>query len=207
MDLSHPYEVLLPRIEGRIAEVVAGTTRPLSGREVARLAATPRSGTWRTLTRLVDHGIVLRQEAGGGTLLYTLNRYHVAAEAVLLLSDLQGRLFERMRASLLAWNPRPVHVSVFGSAARRDGDTSSDIDLFVVRPSGVAESHKQWRSQIDTLANDVVGWSGNHLGVVDVSLAATRRLGRERPPIVAELETDAITLVGQPVREILSMSR
>jgi hypothetical protein len=150
---------------------------------------------------------VLRQEAGGGTLLYTLNRDHVAAEAVLLLSDLQGRLFERMRASLLTWNPRPVHVSVFGSAARRDGNTASDVDLFVVRPSGIAEGHKQWRSQIDSLANDVVGWSGNHLGVVDFSLAATRRLGRERPPIVAELERDAITLLGQPVREILSMIR
>jgi hypothetical protein len=34
---------------------------------------------------------------------------------------------------------RPVHLSISGSAARDDGDTASDIEIFVVRPRDVAD--------------------------------------------------------------------
>jgi len=33
-----------------------------------------------------------------------------------------------------AWSTPPVHASLYGSAARGDGTTVSDLDLLVVRP-------------------------------------------------------------------------
>lgn len=155
------------------------------------------NGTWRGLRRLVEHGLVSEQEAGRrAALLYTLNRAHVAADAALLLTRLRERFFERVKETLAAWPVQPVHVSVFGSAARGDGDTASDVDIFIVRSDDVVEDDEQWREQVDGLAASVLSWTGNHAGIAEVSETDLRRLGRERPPIVAELEEHAVALLG-----------
>jgi predicted nucleotidyltransferase len=128
-----------------------------------------------------------------------LNREHVAADAALLLTSLRERFFDRVKELVRAWNVQPVHVSVFGSAGRGEGDTMSDIDLFVVRPDDVSEDDDEWRSQIDELAESVYRWTGNQAGIAEFARSDLRRLARERPPIVEELERDAVTLAGPTV--------
>ena len=207
MDMSAPSSVLLTRTEGRVLSTLAGTTRPLSGREVARLSGASPNGAWRTLRRFVEHGLVSEREAGGRTLLYTLNREHVAADAALRLTDLRAELIDRLTTRIKSWIVPPVHVSLFGSAARGDGDTGSDVDLVVVRPRDVDEEDEQWRTQLDGLADAVLGWSGNHAGISEIPRGDIARLGRERPAILDELEQDAITLFGPSVRELLAANR
>lgn len=193
MDLSAPYSAVMPLGTGEVLAVLARTTRPLSGREVARLGGGSPSTVRRTLQHLVEHGLVHMQEAGArAALLYSLNRDHIAAEAVLTLLDLRRQVFDRLAQQMNCWAVRPWHASVFGSAARASGNASSDIDLLVVRPTGVSEEDDQWRSQLDRLPGLVRAWTGNHLGVSEVSEADVERLGRERPPIVEELRRDAI---------------
>ena len=41
-------------------------------------------------------------------------------------------LLDGLRDRIAAWPIAPVHASLFGSAARRDGDERSDIDVLVV---------------------------------------------------------------------------
>lgn len=208
VDLSAPHTALMPKNEGRILMVLARTTRPLSGREVARLADTSQHGAWRALRRLTEHGLVSEQEAGrGAALLYTLNRDHVAAEAVLILATLRARVIDRAKEALQAWEVKPLHASVFGSAARADGGTESDIDLFLVRPDRVGEDDDKWRAQINGLAEAIQAWTGNHAGIVEVSPRDVRRLRRERPAIVEKLESDAIVLVGDSPKELFRIQR
>lgn len=90
----------------------------------------------------------------------------------------------------------PAHVSIFGSAARGDGDTESDIDLFVVRRLNVDASNPRWREQLDRLTTDVYRWTGNHLAISEVDERQLRRLRREHPPVVDAVGADAITLFG-----------
>jgi predicted nucleotidyltransferase len=96
-----------------------------------------------------------------------------------------------------------LHASLFGSAARGDGKTSSDIDVFVVRPSAIDENDQRWREQLERLSRDVHRWTGNHLGLAEVSKHDVRRLRRIKPAVASELRRDAITLVGPPVSELL----
>lgn len=176
--------------------VLAGTNRPLTGREVARLAGrASHSGALEALNRLTEHGLVDRQEAGRA-LLYTLNRDHLATPAVEALANLRGELIQRLQQAFADWVPAPVHASVFGSVARGDGDTTSDVDLFIVRPAGVSDDDDRWREQVDTLAIRVKRWSGNRMSVAEVGGDELPRLGREEPPILAELAADAVTLAG-----------
>jgi len=208
MNLAAPHLAILSPAEGGVLAVLAGTDRPLSGREVARIGRQPRSTVARVLQRLVEHGVVDAREAGAGAaLLYVLNREHLAAEPLEALVTLRTRLIEHIAGELAAWSVPPHHASLFGSAARGGGGTHSDVDLFLVRPTGVAADDPRWREQLDRLAARVKRWTGNHAGLADVSLDDVARLARDRPPVVTELTRDAITLMGPPARQLLGGDR
>ncbi|HVW89432.1 MAG TPA: nucleotidyltransferase domain-containing protein [Gaiellaceae bacterium] len=207
MDLSAPYAPFLSTTDARVLSVLAGTTRPLSGREVARLSEMAQTGVWRSLRRLTEHGLLHEQAAGGKTLLYTMNRDHVAADPAVALTRLRQLLIERIREQIERWPLQPIHASIFGSVARRDGDAKSDVDIFVVRPRDVDDEDERWRAQLDALAEAVLRWAGNHAGIADIGEAQVNRLARERPPIVGELERDGIPLVGPAIGELFAGRR
>jgi predicted nucleotidyltransferase len=202
MDLSRPWAPIRSPIDMEVLRVLRGTTRPLTGRDVARLV---RAGSQPTvnasLRRLSDEGLVHAEEAGNAYL-YVFNREHLAAPAVDLLADVRAELARRLRDEVAGWKIASVHLSVFGSAARGDGDTKSDIDIFVVRPRGVPADDPGWREQLDELSDHVLAWTGNHVGLSEVSETEVRRLRRERPPVVAELSQDAITVAGPEPAEL-----
>jgi predicted transcriptional regulator len=207
MDVARPYTALCPTLDSEVLNVLAGTTRPLTGREVARLVGRKtHSGVLDVLNRLAEHGLVERQEAGRA-FLYTLNREHLAAPAVEVLAGMRTELLSRLRQAIAAWDVAPRHVSLFGSVARGDGDTASDIDLFIVRPNDVLEDDPRWRGQLDDLAAQVARWTGNHAGIAEAAEGETKRLRKERPPIVAQLGSDAIVLSGEDVASLLGASR
>lgn len=204
MDLSRPWALIRSPIDIEVVLVLRGTTRPLTGREVARLV---RAGSQPTvnaaLRRLAGEGVVRAEEAGNAYL-YTLNREHLAAPVVEQLAGIRAELERRLRAEIDDWEIAPAHVSIFGSAARGDGDTRSDIDIFVLRPARVSEDDARWRAQLERLSDRVYAWTGNHVALSEVSAADVRRLRRERPPIVEELRRDGIALAGPEPSELLA---
>ncbi len=203
MDLSRPWALIRSPIDMEVVLVLRGTTRPLTGREVARLVRTgSQPAVNASLRRLAEEGLVHAEEAGNAYL-YTLNREHLAAPALEQLADIRSELERRLRAEIAGWEIAPAHASIFGSAARGDGDNSSDIDVFVVRPRGVPEDDPGWRAQLDRLSEHVHAWTGNHVGLSEVSATDVRRLRRERPPVVEELRADAINVAGLTAAELL----
>jgi DNA-binding MarR family transcriptional regulator len=188
---------------GSLLTTLARTTRPLSGRELARLSHCPPSTTSAALRRFAEHGLVDVQEAGAGAaLLYTLNRKHVAADAILVLTRLRQRLIDRLRADIDAWRIPPLHASLYGSAARGDGDTSSDVDLFIVRPDEANEGHPGWRRQVESLPDLVLGWTGNHASIAEVGTEEVTRMVREEVPVWSAISSEAILLSGLSVHEL-----
>lgn len=196
MDVSRPYTAVCPTLDGEVLQVLAGTTMALTGRQVALLTGrTSHSGVLAALNRLTEHGLVDRQELNFAYL-YALNRDHLATPAVEILAGMRTALVDEIRKAIDDWPLAPVHVSLFGSAARGDGDTHSDIDLFVVRPDSVDEDEPAWRSQIDDLTDLIRRRTGNHTGVVERDESELARLRKARPPIFAELLSDAIVMSG-----------
>lgn len=196
MDLSRPYAAVCPTLDMDVLAALARTTRPLTGREVSRLAGRKsHEGAREVLNRLAEQGLVDRQEAGRA-LLFTLNRDHLAAPAVTILAGMRSELVRRLSQLIESWEIEPVHVSMFGSAARADGDTESDIDLFFVRPNHVDGGDMAWRQQLDNLAASVRRWTGNHAGIAEVAEMEIPRWREVEPPIVGDLRDDAVTLFG-----------
>lgn len=207
MDLSQPYAAICPSLEGPVLDVLAHTTLPLTGREIARLA---RRGSERgvrlVLHRLVDHGLVSAHEAGAATL-YALNREHVAASVVEGLLRLRTELIERIRREVQGWPTRPVHVSIFGSAARGDGSIASDIDLLIVRPEQVADDDAQWREQLHRLAEHIQRWSGNRASLHELAPHDLRATLRRREPIIASLREQSVAVTGPEFADLAIRGR
>ena len=207
MDLSQPYAAICPSLEGPVLDVLAHTTRPLTGREVARLA---RRGSERgvrlVLNRLVSHGLVTAQEAGP-SFLFVLNRDHVAASVVEGLVRLRAELIERIRREVEGRDSQPVHMSIFGSLARGDGHIDSDIDLLVVRADAVAEDCSQSREQLHTLAERTERWSGNHLALHELSPTQLRAAVRRKEPIIVSLVQQSIVLSGPGFADLIANRR
>ncbi len=187
--------------------VLAGTTQPLTGRRVARLARRGSvAAVAKALGRLVSQGIVLRQEAPPASL-YTLNRLHLAAPAVEALALIRTELLDRLRDAFSTWSTPPAHASLFGSVARGDGDVDSDIDLFIVRPAGVDAEDATWDAQLRDIGEAVLAWTGNHASIIDFAERDIRQAQEENPPILGDLRRDGIDLAGVPLRELLGRAK
>jgi hypothetical protein len=207
MNVSRVYSAVAPTVEGDVLMVLAGTTQPLSGRRVARLARRGSvAAVAKALDRLVRQGLVLRQEAPPASL-YTLNRQHVAAPAVETLALIRIEFLARLRRAFSTWSIPPTHASLFGSAARGDGDLDSDIDMFVVRPAGVEADDTTWDEQLRDIGDAVLAWTGNHAGVIDFAEHDLGQMRDEDPPVLQELRRDAIDLAGVPLRELLGSAQ
>lgn len=137
-------------------------------------------------------GIVVRQRAGNAYL-YRLNRDHVAAQWIERLAGLRQQLLKRIRGRVGEWSIQPVAAAVFGSVARGDAGPESDLDLFVVRPTGVDEA--AWDGQVAELAKAVTGWTGNDARALEFHEDELRSGGGDEPVIKAVLN-DGIEVGG-----------
>lgn len=224
MDLSDPTRAVTPTLDGAVLAVLASAGKPLTVGQVAQQAARGSEiGIRRSLARLVEQGIV-RATLMGRNQVHELNREHVAASVADALAGLRGELWQRLRQELASWRPRPLYACVFGSAARGDGDESSDIDLLLVHPpfpgekkparmspslrSQVADALgdfvvsspeldavRQWEGQVDHLRELGEGWTGNAVQVIDLSFHEWRHPAEQHRGLFAEIEHDGVELM------------
>jgi predicted nucleotidyltransferase len=207
MDPSRPATVVTSRVDAGVLQVLYRTSGLLTGREIARLAADiSQPAVQASLARFVRHGLVTVESAGRAHL-YALNREHLAMPAVELLVAMRSRLIDRLRAEVEAWNPAAVHVSLFGSVARGEGTTESDIDLLIVRPNGASADDQTWHRQVADLERAVEQWTGNRLAPVDVTLNDLAVMSQARRQLLADIRRDAVTVFGSPVGDVLPAER
>jgi predicted nucleotidyltransferase len=152
------------------------------------------------LLRLAEHGIVTVEQVGNVTQ-YRINRSHVAFPVVERLAGLRSELFRRLSEEIAGWEISPLHASVFGSAARGDGGTASDIDLFIVRPHEVDADDRRWREQLDSLSRRVRDWTGNHAALAELSEDEARQARFSET--VREMRSEGIPLAGVRIEELL----
>lgn len=88
--------------------------------------------------RLVAHGLV-DVEDHGSAYAYRCNRDHVMYEAVEAIAGAADRVEERLVKTVAAWDPPAYAVVLYGSFARRDEASDSDLDLLLIRPDDVDE--------------------------------------------------------------------
>lgn len=197
MDVSHPMMDVVPSAHGPVLAVLAATTTPLTGRKIAELTeprvSQPRVA--RILADLADTGLVDRIQAGSASL-FTLNREHLAAGAVEALATVRSRLWQRIAEHAAGWVHPPEAIVVYGSAARGDGNSASDVDLLVVRPANVDEDDREWQQGVTALGFAVPRWTGNDCDILDCSPDQLRAMADAGERLLAEIRRDGRAVVG-----------
>lgn len=206
MDLSAPTEPLLQGGKSAVLGVLAGTSAGLTGRTVARLAGLSHAGAGKVLTQLVEHGMVLAEPVGAANA-YRLNREHLLVGPALEMLHALDRLETQLGTAIRSWPVRCAGCALFGSAARRDGTTRSDLDVLVLRPDLIAVDDPAWRAQLDDTASKVECWTGNPLSWVEFDTATFTRMITGSDPLIGELRRDAHWLIAAapPVRTALAI--
>jgi predicted nucleotidyltransferase len=170
---------------------------------VNRLAGvgSPR-GVQLVLRRLVEQGLVLA-EARDNAGYYLANREHLAWRALESLARLRLALRDRLSEEIATWALQPLHASMFGSAARGDGDSASDIDLLLIRPDSI-ETIERWDQQLDRLREDVPKWTGNHCQAFDIGLARLAEHVAAHDPLLDAWLADGLHLAGSGLRDLIA---
>ena len=201
MDLGRPAGLILPPGTEAVLRALSGTETPLGVREVARVAGFSANRASQVLSHLIDHGLVTVEEHGAGRLC-RLNRAHLATEPLLALVELRGRLLRFLRDEVGAWEPRALHVSLFGSAARGDGHTRSDLDLLVVRTDR-KKDEEAWERQLYDSGERILAATGNRAAWFVTTPADLRRAVQVGEPIVGEWRRDVVNLAGRRLDQLL----
>lgn len=196
-DVATSYADFMPGLEGPVLAVLAGTTRGLTGRQIQRLATRGGvSGVAATLERLVNSGLVVAEPAGRA-ILYRANRDHLAWPVVEAAVGLRASFLRQLADAIARWRLRPRQATLFGSAARADGSTGSDIDLLLVRDGPSSDA---WERQVDSLSSQIWAWTGNHAQIVDLDAGAWQRMVVESDPFAASIQADGIDLLASTWR-------
>jgi predicted nucleotidyltransferase len=127
------------------------------------------------LPDLVTLGVVERQELPPASL-FRLVPENVASRALLALARSTDTVLNELGLLTRALPRPPISVIVFGSFARREADTDSDIDILVVRPTEVEEDDDEWSDSLEGWRDAVRRLTGNPVEVLEVSAdeAATK---------------------------------
>jgi hypothetical protein len=200
VDWSDPATLAMPHGLAAVVRVLDGATVPFSVRQLARMASISATNARHSVDRLAEHGLVIIDNAAGARLV-RLNRKHLAAEPMVAIAALRARTFEALRAEFANWTVPAVHVSLYGSAARGDGDTASDLDLFVVRDDSL--TGPEWDDQLAGTGESITAWTGNWVSWFQLDPGHLARMSAKGEPIVSEWLRDAVTLFGPPFPMLL----
>lgn len=187
-----------------VLRALASRTSPATAAQIYRVAGKgTAAGVRRAVDRLARHGLLLSEQVGD-RMVYSLNQDHVLHAAVLALLRADSELPRRLRKEISGWQVLPAAAAIYGSAARRDGDIDSDIDLLLIRPPDLGSRQRElWATQVHRIRDQVQRWTGNHCQVTDRSVSSLRRLARSREPIIDDWRTDAIKLTGADIDQLL----
>jgi predicted nucleotidyltransferase len=167
VDFRHPIEAAIPGAQGRVIAALLGTSGELNLRTIARIAGVSIAQASRVLPGLVELGMIERREVPPSSL-FRLVPEHVATRALLDLADSRNVVMTEMGRAASKIRPTPVSVITFGSFARADSEPDSDIDVIIVRPTGIDANDDRWTQTIELWRTIVSRVAGNTVEILDV---------------------------------------
>jgi DNA-binding MarR family transcriptional regulator len=198
MDFARPVEAIIADAQGRILATLARTTHELNLRMLAEISGVSLAHAARIVPRLVELGVVERRDVPPAVLVKLVPE-HLAARAVVALSDLRHMFLEELRESARRLDPAPVNVTLFGSFARGDDDAASDVDVVIVRPLQLDEDDGTWSDSIAQWEAHVRRISGNGVNRIEIAADVLPKLMKSRRPLWQAIRREGIVLQGQPL--------
>jgi predicted nucleotidyltransferase len=204
VDYRRPVEAVIPGATGRLLAALAQVEAELPVSTLARLAGVGRTRASGIIGELSDLGIVERREIGR-TVLVSLAKHSVAGELIDRLAHLGSEVIARLRTLASELDPAPETLLMFGSFARGEADSHSDLDLLAVRsPSANPD---KWAAALSVFAEQAHELAGSPVQVLDYDLDELRRKAGPRARVGRDfwnaVRRDAIVLTGSQLAGLI----
>lgn len=204
VDYSRPVEAVIPGATGRLLAALARVEAEVPVSTLASIAGVGRTRASGIIGELSDLGIVERREIGR-TVLVSLARHSAAGELIDRLAHLGSEVISRLRALASELDPAPETLLVFGSFARGEADSHSDLDVLAVR-SPAADPDK-WAAALSVFVAQARELAGSPVQVLDYDLDSLRRKAGPRskvgPDFWNAVRRDAVVLVGSQLDDLI----
>lgn len=193
MQFQKPFAVITPSADGDVLDVLARAPHVwFTSATLSRMTETRSAeGVRLVLIRLVEQGIVERESTTQGHR-FRLNADHLAADAVIAISQQWATFLARLAREVERWTPPPVYGAIFGSAARRDMQTSSDIDVFLVRSD--QDVSEEWFQNVAGLERQASAWTGNDVRTLWMSESEV--VDRAGETVLRDIVREGISITG-----------
>ena len=199
MDLEAPLRTIASPVEAEVLRVLAGAETEFTAPQVHRLAATSSAyGVRKALARLAESGLVI-PDRYGSTRTWKANRHHLLWPAIETAVHARVRLLDRIREGVQ--HETGVAAYLYGSLARREATSDSDVDVLLVFPDDRDTEHI-----IDFahgLSDSIEAWTGNRGQIYSVTRSELADMVRRGDSIVTSLRSDAMSLVGPELGRLL----
>lgn len=193
MRLQNPFSALSSTgMDSQVLTVLARSEQYLTIPAIHRLLPEEGSSTGvrKALSRLVEQGVILEQVTGR-THSYALNREHLLADVILKIANSRRELTSRIQDAINLWPVKPVTAKIFGSAARGEMRSGSDIDILIVMPDETPDGLDD--ELAGNLAGQVTRWTGN-----DVRPLLYRAAEVKAAPIFDAIIREGVDVAGDP---------
>lgn len=193
MRLQTPFAAISTTgLDSQVLSVLAATESYLTVQQMHQLLSEGGSpqGVRKAVVRLVEQGTVL-ERVTGRSYAYSLNMDHLLVDAFLQIANAKRELISRMTQIISEWPIQPITVKIFGSAARNEMYSDSDIDLLFIAPDVAEEDTLE--DLIAQLAAQMTLWTGN-----DVRPLVYRDSEVRPASIFDSILEDGIDVAGDP---------
>ena len=195
MVLHRPFdEVFRSWSHVAVLRTLVDTTTGRTGNEVARMSGMQPRSALKALSSLEELGIVRRQR-GGRDHIFTLNRDHFLVKNAVSVLYQSEREFEEETYSVLSnlLKSKAVNVTVFGSAARHEETSLSDLDFCCI-----VKSEKD-KERVRSLLNQESSRFYREFGVklVPIFFTVTEAKTRKNAPLLRRIAKEGKLLSGR----------
>jgi predicted nucleotidyltransferase len=156
--------------------------------------------------RLVELGVVERRDVPPASLV-RMAPDNVAAQAVQAILGLRQAALDRLTVLALDIRPAPTSLVVFGSFARCEADSTSDLDVLAVRPPGLPIDDDGWTDSLGLWADRATRVVGNSVNLVETTIEEIPALLRRKDPSVwRDAAREGVVLIGSPLTDLSSVA-
>ena len=119
------------------------------------------------------------------------------------LAALADRVRYRLQEAAAHIAPPPPTLAVFGSFARGEARSESDIDVLAVRPDEVAAADPSWSDSLGRWTDKAREITGNPVNLIEAQASEIPHLLAKRSSVWREIANQGTTLIGVDVGSLV----
>lgn len=193
------------KIKARLSRILCKQDIGWTGRGLANeLNISPTTAS-KFLKELVKDGIVGAKSVGR-SYLYSINKDNYVVKTILKPffekeEEAFSSILAAIKNSLLRTNAKIISMAIFGSVARKEDVSKSDIDLIVITES--LKAKKIIEDKLDNIAEDMAQKFHTAISPYIITEGLFRKRHKERDPFIAEVLKSYILICGKPLERLI----